>query len=232
MTIISSIVLAQSIDKPYDFPLKPGMPEWANLKTGIDKVNAVQIPQDIARRMTTKSLLETCLNYPLFVIEITAYSSSQVGMKYAIKSFNGFAELLKRKDAYIYLSEKFLSFDPLAINEKWSLIEKGDYTFELIKIQLLLAQDIVLESASYEDKKSLLKEALLKYEKMLTQKDYYALFSYEQLFFLMSKISLKSDNPDISSLIVNNKEISNFLETGKLQNYDVMNEILSIVKKI
>jgi len=232
MIIISNVTLAQSINEPYNFPLKPGMPEWANLKSGAEMVTTLQIPQNILSRMTTKSLLETCLNYPLFIVDIIAYGSSKVGMEYATKNFNGFTELLKRKDAYNYLSEKFISFDPLAIDKRWSLLEQGCYTFELIKIELLLAQNIVLESTSYENKIHLLKEALSKYEKMLTQKDYYVGYQYEQLFFLMGKVLQNSGNSDISSLAVNNKEISKFLETGKLYNYDVINEILSIVKKI
>jgi hypothetical protein len=231
MTALSTFALAQNIDEPYDFPLKPGMPEWKTLKAGIEKVNVLQIPQDILTRMTTRSLLETCLNYPMFG-DITAYSSPKAGMEILIdKYFNGFVELLKRKDIYTYLSEKFLLFDPFAIDEKWSDVEKGGYTFGLIKIELLLAQNIVLESTSYESKVSLLKEALLKYEKMLTS-EYYALFDYEQLFLLMGKILLKSGNPDISLLVISNKEIYNFLEIGLLKNYNVINEIVTIVNRL
>ena len=222
------------IDEPYNFPLKPGMPEWAELKTGIDKVNALQIPQDILRRMTTRALVETCLNYPLYITTIMLASSRKVGMEHMTKNFNGCVELLKRKDAYIYLSEKFLLFDPLAINEEWSDGVKGvNYTFELVKIELLLAQDIVLLSTSYENKIALLKEVLSKHEKMSTQPDYVVyLFSCEQLFFLMGKILQNSGNPDILSLVVNNKEIFKFLETGDLYSYYIVDEILSIVKKI
>ena len=32
MMVISNIVFAQDIAEPYDFPLKPGMPEWDNLE--------------------------------------------------------------------------------------------------------------------------------------------------------------------------------------------------------
>ena len=236
---ISDPLASYIIDEPYNFPLKPGTPEWANLETGIDKVDAVQIPQDIASRMTTRSLVETCLNYPLFHWVVADDSTVKKGMDKLIKQFNGFTELLKRRDAYIYLSEKFLSFDPLAVtNEGWGLLEKGDYMYELIKIELLLAQDIVLKPAIYKNKKSLLKEALLKYEKMLTQPEYYTLFDYEPLFLLMGKILQNSGKPDISSLVVKNKEIYNFLETGWIYdkygfvNYNILNEILSIAKKV
>jgi hypothetical protein len=231
MTTLSTFALSQSIDEPYDFPLKPGMPEWKTLKSHIEMVNVLQIPQDILTRMTTRSLLENCLNYPLFS-NIMLYDTPKTGIEVIISSFNGFSELLKRPDVYTYLSKKFILFDPIAINEDWSLVEKGNYTFELIRIKLLLAQDIVLESANYESKVSLLKEALLKYEKMLTQKEYYALFHYEQTFFLIGKILIKSDNPNISSLVINNKEIFNFLETGRLTSYNVVDEILSIANRV
>ena len=230
MTILSSVLLAQSIDEPYDFPLQPGMPEWVDLKTHTDRLNALQIPEDILKRMTTKSLLETCLNYPMFG-DVIAYNTIKTGIREVINNFNGFTELLKRKDVYILLSERFFSFDPSAINEEWPLIKKGGYPFELIKIELLLGQDIILESANYENKISLLKEALLKHKKMVTLKKYYSDYNHEQILFLMGNILLKSGKPNISSLVINNKEVSNFLATGRLPNHDVVNEILSIVNQ-
>jgi hypothetical protein len=220
------------LDEPYDFPLRAGMPEWAELKTHVEMLNALQVPQDILNRMTTKSLVETCLNYPMF-LDILFYDTPKTGMEILIDNyFNGFTELLKREYAYTFLSERFISFDPLAINEEWSLVEKGGYKFELIKIELLLGQDIVLEYASYESKISLLKEALLKYEKLLTQKEYYSSFDHGQILFLMGKILLKSGNPNISSLVINNKEISYFLETGRAMSYDIAAEILSIANRM
>jgi hypothetical protein len=236
------IALAQinddyDLDEPYDFPLKPGMPEWADLKSHAEMLEVLQIPNDILTRMTTRSLLETCLNYPMFG-DVTAYRSMKVGMEILIAHyFNGFPELLKRKDAYIYLSEKFLLFDPLAINEDWSPVEKGGYTFELIKIELLLGQDIILESLSYESKISLLKEAILKKDKMVTKPEYYSVFwSAEQILFLMGKILLKSGNPDISQLVIDDKKISHFLEIGKFESYndyiDVLNGLLDILDEL
>ena len=220
------------IDEPYDFPLRPGMPEWANLKTGVEKLNALQIPEDILNRMTTRSLVETCLDYPMFMDIMANNFPLTEGIKFAIANFNGFTELLKRPDAYTYLSEKFLSFDPLAVNnEEWSLIEKGGYTFRPIKIELLLAQDAILESINYERKIILLNESLVKYEKMLTLTEYYSVFNYESLFLFIAKTLLKSGNPNVSSMIVNNNEISILLESGRLTG-DVVNDIISILNVI
>ena len=61
---------------------------------------------------------------------------------------------------------------------------------------------------------------------MLTQD--YSSFQYARLFFLIGKILLNSGNPYISSLVITNKEISLFLETGWALNKDVFDEILSI----
>ena len=178
--------------------------------------------------------METCLNYPKF-FEVGAYPPIQRGMTILIESyFNGFPELLKREDAYIYLSEKFISHDPLAINEDWTDIQQGNYaTTQLVHIELLLGQDVVLESGSYASKILLLKEALSKYEKMLIMgTEYYAGYDYEQVCYLMAKILQKSGNPKVSLLVTNNKEISDFLETGDIRNFNLINEIIFIVKEV
>ncbi len=48
----------------YMYPVVPGMPEWAELKTGEDRLAATQVSQETARRMSTDGLIETWLTYP------------------------------------------------------------------------------------------------------------------------------------------------------------------------
>ena len=42
-----------TIDTPYDYPVRPGMPEWIALEDNIQKINVTQIPEDILHAMTT-----------------------------------------------------------------------------------------------------------------------------------------------------------------------------------
>ena len=219
-----------TIDKPYDFRPITEAPGFAYLPNR-EKLEALQLPEDILNKMTTRTLVETCLNYPLFTEVMTSSSGIRGGMQTLIeqKFFNGFNELLERKDAYIYLREKFLSFDQLAITNKgWSGNEWAEYRFKLTKILLLLGRDEVLESAnaSYESKISLLRGILLKFEKTLTrEEEHYAGYPHGELFFLICKILHKSGNPSIPPLIEDNR----LLDSAR--NMDILSIAIKIVNQ-
>ena len=89
------LIVARTMDEPYDFPIKKGTDEWAALTTIHDKIEACQIPEDILTRLTTEALIETVRNYPLGV-NIFAYDSIDMGYEKVKSQFNGLAELEKR----------------------------------------------------------------------------------------------------------------------------------------
>lgn len=59
-------VFAQQKSGVYNWPLRPGMPEWKDLKTHDEMLEALKIPAKTLQKMTTKNLALTCLSYPLF----------------------------------------------------------------------------------------------------------------------------------------------------------------------
>jgi len=95
-------IIAQQQNGSYNWPLKPGMPEWKELKTHKEMLEVLQIPNEILIKMDTKDLAHTCLNYPLFS-DIWAFNNLQYGMDRAISGFNGLQELIERDDAGIEL---------------------------------------------------------------------------------------------------------------------------------
>jgi len=46
----------------WDYPIKPGMKEWATLKTGKQKVEVCQIPLDVLKTIGTKELAAVIIN--------------------------------------------------------------------------------------------------------------------------------------------------------------------------
>ena len=85
-----------SAQTTWDYPVKPGTPQWAAFTTKKEKVDACQIPDGVLNSLTTKELVEICLNYPLFG-DIMFYDNLQDGFRNNVAiSFNGIRELLRR----------------------------------------------------------------------------------------------------------------------------------------
>ena len=102
--------LNYSITEAYQYPVVPGMEEWKKINSLQEKAEACQIPEDILGSMTTEALVETVVNYPLF-INVFAYDNKKMGLEHVKGYFNGLQELYERDDAIekmeIYIGEKF-----------------------------------------------------------------------------------------------------------------------------
>jgi hypothetical protein len=122
---------AQENSNAWDFPIKPGKPEWKTYITHADKIAALQIPETILKNMSTNHLMEICLTYPFFD-EIWAYNNIQDGFEYVIKDFNGLQELLSRKDAGSKLLFRYKNMSAGIVNKDWSLLQQGTYTANII----------------------------------------------------------------------------------------------------
>lgn len=143
----------QTIREPYDFT---PITENGKLK-GVpykEKVERLQIPEDILHRLSTEALVETCLNYRLFYV-IKAFNNIQEGVNQILGDFNGFGELLERDTAGDVLVAKYIDIDPLGYNESWSDLEKGYYLNRLFRIEIMLAQRQIMDSVSEDAKERL-----------------------------------------------------------------------------
>lgn len=121
MVVFLSFILAScnkdaSIDKvdetcefkenvPYSFELVTKPSVWATFKSLKEMQDACQIPENWLDKISTKNLIETCMNYPLYGMYM-AYNNEMDGIKEIMCNFNGFQELKKRGDA----AEKLLDY--------------------------------------------------------------------------------------------------------------------------
>ena len=90
----------------FKLPYKPGSTEWERLKTTSARTTALQIPKDILAKISTKGLLEVCLDYP-YTYDMFAYNDFDMGFNSIQKKFNGFKELLRREDLVDALLDKY-----------------------------------------------------------------------------------------------------------------------------
>lgn len=150
-------------DDTYEFPVRPGMPQWKALSSYAEMLNACQMPGAILRGMSTQGLVETVLSYPLFWVTVLAQDDIQRGFNVLSKRFNGVAELLSRKDAGAVLLEKYGNMEPaLPAGDGGAL--SGQYRFYFYRVELLLAQDAIRAGMTEEQRSRLQSELLSKRE--------------------------------------------------------------------
>ena len=155
-------------DEPYEFPIQPGTEAWKKFTSGQEKKDACQVPAGTLSVMTTQALVKTCLSYPL-IGHITAYNDLQTGTESVMAEFNGFQELLKRPDAGVEMMKIYQSMYPSHLKTTWSSLKKGQFAFEFLTVEMLLAQPSVFGKLSGTQKKELVAQSLSKFKEKDTQ---------------------------------------------------------------
>lgn len=172
----------------FDFPIKPGTPEWAELNSGEEMIAAVQIPDSILSVMTTEGMIESVLTYPLFY-DIYLREDHQYAFNLMKTQFNGLKYLLKRNDAALKLFDRYKLMHPGCNTNNWpSIIERGgNPSFSFAAVEILIAQwDILSQLNNYGQTKALLKEAINKYE--LKNKNSYSDLSKKHTALILGRI--------------------------------------------
>lgn len=96
--IITTCISASALSQPYNYSIKPGSQVWKSFNTHDEMIKAVQVPDSVLKRLSTKDLIQTCLSYPL-AFDYLAFDNLKNGYERTFKNFNGFRELTSRNDA-------------------------------------------------------------------------------------------------------------------------------------
>lgn len=159
VTSMCIAVCAQEKNDAWDYPVKPGMEEWENLKTSSEMLEICQIPSDVLIKLPTEDLLKICIKYPL-LINIISANNLQQGFENTTKYFNGLNELLSRHDIGNELMKSYKQLD-LETNH----IKGFDFKFDLVSIgflELFISQNSILDQLNKTQKEELLKESIKK----------------------------------------------------------------------
>ena len=157
----------------YEFPIKEGTEKWWQFETIEKRIAALQIPDTVIVKISTESLLETCLEFP-YLPDIFFCDNYQQGFETLMTEFNGFRELFKRRDLTNVLLGKYrnLTADVKGIR-LLSDVEQGMFTFRHFVVEFMLAQDAVLKNLSAEQEKQLF---LLSFEHKKIKQSYSDIF--------------------------------------------------------
>jgi len=216
----------------YDFPIKPKTKEWKELGSTPERLKACQIPENILKNMSTEGLIETCLNYP-FLGDIYAFNSMQAGFNSLVSKFNGFQELLKRKDAGTKL---LLRYSQIRKLDRQSIQrELGEYgILSLTCFEIIISQDVFLSNMSRQERTQLLKECIWKYNDKQKYRDLYGrvlsngkyILKSPGTFFLMGRILQKQELESLKLKVQNNKNLRDFLQKGSWHTDKTIDEIM------
>jgi hypothetical protein len=222
--ILCSTSLAQSRNEPYNFPVKPGSLEWKQLETQEEMTAACQIPSNLLETMSTNALVETCLHYPLFP-QMTAYNNIVTGFDKVMLNFNGFTELLKRKDATTVLLRKYREMDPSSYGTNWSSVRKGQFIYEYLFIEMMIAQERFQFLPSYNDRKNILSECLKKYDLKLKNRELFGLNGIGHTAFVMVRTFNATNFMSYKTSSLNNSNMKTFETTGIPIEFETLSKI-------
>lgn len=173
----------------WDYPIKSGTEKWNNLTTGQAMIDVRQIPADILQNMNTIDLIQTCLNYPLKG-NVYAYANIKDGVEHISLQFNGFKELLLRKDNFknlkLKLDQNRVNLDNDLVSDK-NMAEKGEIMLDFALIESFLSFDTVLSNSDYDQRKQLAEaiKEILDYK--LQNNDKFGILSLTSTTFLLGK---------------------------------------------
>lgn len=141
MLLMSCInVYATSSSNVFEYPVRPGMAEWKNLKTHAEMVEACQIPEEVLKSMSTEELSKAVMDYPLFV-DIFLFNTSKQGYDTMYKRFNALQELLIRDDAPTELLKRYSNLNEGLSSEISMSSQKNNIILKKAYLEIILTQD-------------------------------------------------------------------------------------------
>lgn len=155
--ILIFLLPVRYIDEPYEYPILPQSEEWAAMGSVKGLYAALDIPRYTLRHMTTKALVETIVDYPMFASNFCAITTPSSTYAHLRKVFNGIRELERRSDAGRVLTEVYRAIE---IRDSDDL----DKSFRPLFLETLLGQKVFLEQMSSQERTNLAGIADAKYQ--------------------------------------------------------------------
>ena len=141
-----------TIQKPpgtYDYPIKPGTPQWAFFSSQQEKLDAVQIPQSVLQGMTTQALLQTSMDCPVLVDIPLNIGANVPGIThYYMTNFSGLIALSKRNDAGLVMLSRYQAINPACIVCRDNDLEKGEFSLGLSTFEVIFGHDSIIRTLS------------------------------------------------------------------------------------
>jgi len=225
--IVKSLSISAQFEKvTWDYPVRPGTEKWSQLKDESERLNALQIPNNILNIIETEELVIACLNYPA-AFDYTAYADEHIGLQKVISNFNGLQELFDRNDAGKYLIEHYKNAGVYGFIIKDKRLNERYWPFKFLYIELLLSQKEIIQKLEVEDRLLLLETTLNKFN--LKNQNKYMFSKYDNInsALIIARIMASNNVEEVVSDSVYMK----FASDRELPDYETVEEIIELGKK-
>jgi len=210
----------------YDYPAKPGTPEWKELWDKLESyeamVSVLQIPDSILQCISTNNLLTLCLQYP-FLLNVFAFNGTLTGLEDLFVRFNGIREFSKRENAINYLQEKYLSEVQSFPNKLDSDTIMWHSKMQISILELLLSYSEFHYNTSKEDRKKILENLWFGYNEKIKYAEYFAGRDFETNLFARAHLVIKIE-PSLLEIFEN----TSILFSGMTTDADLINKLDSL----
>ncbi len=159
------------VDEVYKYPNKPGYGSgWNALAPEEENLAKTQVPQDLVKKMTTRALVETCIEHPMALYYMHGEDYHRHFIERLIAQNNAFKELVKRPDAGWQLAIAYNSLNyPLS-----GLVEESNKNVYVIWgfLELMIENDKFFNQLTNGQLVELYKASMFKY---FTKEQHYPL---------------------------------------------------------
>ena len=210
----------------WDYPIKPGMEEWATLRTKKQMIDACQIPLEILNNSNTKDLVTICLNYPMFN-DYLIFNNERKGICVMIQRFNGLMELSQRENKIPELIQAYSNFPILTQLQKDPTSKEYHLPYKLPFLELVLCDTLFLNKMNNDELEELRVIALNKYVSELQNPDVYSLFNIKKTMLLIASVIIRQNNATI--LPEQQDTLKTFIESYNYCSHNLLIEVSKII---
>jgi hypothetical protein len=190
--------------------LYPTLPK-NNTMTSEERDKFMDLPNEVAKCMSTEGLIESILTYP-YVGLMFAGSTSQSGYVLLKSKFRGPGELESRPDRGKSLLKKYQEWNPIGFDKSWENIKIGQYMARGVYLEIIQSQYINLENLDSTDLQNMFLRSLEVYDLEKTELEYFGYFALTFSTTTISRIMYKSNYTPFVSLYNTNLAVQNITE--------------------
>ena len=181
------IIAFSQLESPkWDYTVKPGSKEWLAVPDFMKRLELLNIPAPLLKKISTEELVKTCLNYPEIQLGFTR-NDLQLGYNFIRSSFNGFVELESRPDAGKELMKVYAGYKPDGFDLNSTDLEIGKFICEITYIEILMAQTEILNKMNPGDSKELMTICSQKYKVKKDRQKYYGGIGLETTALILAR---------------------------------------------
>ena len=142
--------IAQALDGEYTYPFRAGSEKWKNTRNYDELRSQLQIPENVIVSLSTQSLLNSVLRYPL-IGDLLVFNNFKAGIDNMKKNFPALNSLLHRKDLVSILLETHQKYNPKSLYSLSNPIDIGEFMLQISLLEFIICDELVVSKMTNSD---------------------------------------------------------------------------------